>query len=125
MSGSSLDLRSVKSFVGQRVNVTLTDCAVLVNVRIKAIRFGWLVFTDPKVPKVKLDNVTLLQPVKMLWDSSVIRRSQKVTSGPTKFIAWRRRHRCGACSCDRNRFGARLLGVRKCTRCPALQEASA
>lgn len=125
MSGSSLDLRSAKSFVGLRVNVTLADCAVLVNVRIKAIRFGWLVFSDPKVPKVKLDLVTLLQPVKMPWENSV-HRSQKVTAGPTtKFIAWRRQHRCGASSCDRNRFGARLLGVRKCARCPALQEASA
>lgn len=123
MSGSSLDLRSAKSFVGQRVNVTLADCAVIVNVKIKAIRFGWLVFADPKVPKVKLDTVTLLQPTISPWDSAA-RRSQKVTAGPVKFIVWRRRHRCGACSCDRNRFGSRLLGVRKCARCPSLQEAS-
>jgi hypothetical protein len=124
LSGSTLDLRSAKSFVGQRVNVTLADCAVIVNVQVKAIRFGWLIFVNPKVPKVKLDTVTLLQPVRLPWNRAVC-RSQKVTVGPVKFIAWRRRHRCGACSCDRNRFGSRLLGVRKCARCPALQEASA
>jgi hypothetical protein len=119
-------LRSAKFFVGQRLNVTLADCAILVNVKLKRIdKHGRLVFDSPRLPRLKLCEVSSLVPVSLAatsWGSSTL--SQKVTSGPTDFNVWRRGRRCGASRCDRNRSGNRLLGAHKCARCSSLQEGS-
>lgn len=64
MSGSSLDLRSAKPYVGQRVNVTLADGSIRVNVKpVKAEQGRMLVFEDRWVPKVDVHDVRLIVPI--------------------------------------------------------------
>jgi hypothetical protein len=118
-----LTLRSAKSFVGQRVNVTLADCAVLVNVKLKRIdEQKRLVFEGSRLPKVRVNEITLISSAPPLWKDSS--HAQNFGVGPVVFNAWRLGHRCGAVTCSRGRLGNRSLGRQKCKGCSFLQEAS-
>jgi len=121
--GQYVSFQSAVSLVGRRLNVTLEDGSVLVNVKLLRIEDRrWLFFDDLK-RSVDLRCVSLLLPAAVVWDDSTL--SQNFKHDNTAGInEWKRRHRCSAGFCPRDRLGNRLLGSKKCVDCSSLQEVS-